>query len=146
MLYSYFDNGVGYRYVETGDIIAPGEKIFDHIATEDELKIVFPNYICHIQSIQPTRLEINMENLWLAATNYESSEISGSAPAMVAIGIIKDLPKCKAVSTWITSIWILYYSRKSLVTNDILDPAALDFSSCGKMPYTVPELMAEVLS
>jgi len=85
----------------------------------------------------------NVQALWQAATDYEVSQISGSAIGMLAIGVLKGLPKSLAVEAWIQSIWSLYYTRKSQVTYQ-WDATLLDFSSCGQMPNTVPELMAEL--
>ena len=92
---------------------------------------------------QESKKANNIEVLWQAAHDYEFASINGSAVGLVTIGIMLNLPKCKAVSTWITSIWNLYYTRKPLIT-DVFDPAMLDFSSCGPMPYSIPQLMAEV--
>lgn len=45
---------------------------------------------------------------------------------------------------WIHGIWALYYTRKALVTGEeSIDPALLDFTSCGPIPHIVPELMVE---
>lgn len=77
--------------------------------------------------------------LWQAAHNYEYTQISGSAVGLITIGLLKQKPKCTAVQEWITSIWNLYYERKENGSSDV------DFSCCGAIPYTVPELMAEVL-
>lgn len=81
--------------------------------------------------------------LWQAATSYESSRISGSAPSLVALGCIQGKPKCLAVRSWVQSIWALYYSRKPLVTYS-WDNSLIDFSQCGEIPYSIQELMEEV--
>lgn len=85
----------------------------------------------------------NENALWEAATAYQTGFISNAAFGLVTKGSIKNLPKCIAVETWINSIWALYYQRKPLVTHE-WDNALYDFSSVGPMPYTVPELTAEV--
>jgi hypothetical protein len=86
----------------------------------------------------------NVGRIWEAAHEYEYNQISGSAVGLVTMGIIMSKPKCYAVQLWIKTIWDLYYTRKPQVT-DVLDPTFLDYTSCGSMPYSVPELMQEVL-
>lgn len=76
--------------------------------------------------------------LWQAAHEYEYAEISGSAIGMLALGVSLAKPKCIAVQAWITSIWALYYARKASGSVEI------EFSVCGPMPHTVPELMDEI--
>jgi len=76
--------------------------------------------------------------LWQAAHDYEYAEISGSAIGMLALGVGLAKPKCLAVQAWIASIWAVYYARKASGSVEI------DFSGCGPMPYTVPELMEEM--
>jgi len=86
----------------------------------------------------------NIAALWEAATKYQETWISGAAYGVVTLGVIQQKPKCLAVMMWISSIWNgLYYPRKAQVTEDF-DSALYDFSSCGPMPYSVPELNAEV--
>lgn len=77
-------------------------------------------------------------SLWQAAHDYEYAEISGSAVGLLAIGVLQGKPKCTAVQNWIKSIWEEYYTRKVGTGSDT------DYSGCGKCPYTVPELMAEL--
>lgn len=88
--------------------------------------------------------QANISALWSAAHNYEYSQISGTATGLLVLGVLKGMPKCIAVQAWVTSIWNLYYARKPLVTHE-QDVDLLDFSSCGQMPHSVPELMAEVM-
>jgi hypothetical protein len=84
----------------------------------------------------------NIATLWQAAHDYEYAEISGSAIGLLVVGVLQGKSKSLAVREWIDSIWTLYYARKPLVQAQ-LDPALLDFTSCGPMPFTVPELRAE---
>ena len=84
-----------------------------------------------------------ISQLWQAAHDYEYSEISGSAIGLVTIGVLQSKPKCLAVAAWQKSIWSLYYQRKALYASNKTYPS-MDFSSCGKIPYTVPELMEEI--
>lgn len=85
----------------------------------------------------------NIRTLWQAAHDYEFEQISGSAIGLLVLGVLQAKPKCTAVRNWINSIWALYYSRKPTVTH-VFDPQLQDFSSCGPIPYTVPELMVEL--
>jgi hypothetical protein len=85
----------------------------------------------------------NVQALWQKATDYQEAQISGAAYGLVTLGVIKQTPKALAVMAWINSVWALYYQRKPLVTHE-WDGALFDFSTCGPMPCTVPELMAEV--
>lgn len=80
--------------------------------------------------------------LWQAAHDYEYAQISGSAVGLIAVGVMLGKPKCAAVQEWIKTIWGLYYQRKATVT-PFFKPS-LDFSSCGNIPASVPELMAEL--
>lgn len=89
------------------------------------------------QPYVPTEEE-RVSALWQAAHDYEYNEISGSAVGMLAIGVMQGLPKCLAVQAWIKSIWSLYYTRKFGTSSDC------DYSSCGAVPYSVPELMEEL--
>lgn len=80
--------------------------------------------------------------LWQSAHDYEYQKISGAAFALLTLGVLQGKLKCIAVQGWIASIWTLYYQRKALITVDSIDD--LNFSICGSMPYTIPELMQEV--
>lgn len=80
-----------------------------------------------------------IESLWQAAHKKEFDSINGSAVGMVTLGLLAGKPKCQAVQAWIQSIWNLYYERKASGSTDT------DYSVCGEMPHSVPELMAEVL-
>lgn len=87
----------------------------------------------------------NIERLWQAAYNYNFQSISGPAVGLVTIGIMSNKPKCMAVQAWVNSIWDLYYTRKAnVVGNRIIADSELDFSSCGPIPYTIPELRQEL--
>lgn len=93
---------------------------------------------------QEEQRQININTLWQAAHDYEYARISGTAPAMVTLGVVKGSKRALEVALWIQSIWALYYKRKPEVTYECNDKL-LDFSECGEMPYSVPELMAEIL-
>lgn len=80
--------------------------------------------------------------LWTAADAYSTGQISGVAIGILTIGVMQQLPKALAISAWSKSLWDEYYLRKAEITaTSVLD---LDFSMFGEMPYTVPELSAEV--
>ena len=81
-------------------------------------------------------------NLWSSANNYQSDKISGAAIGLVTMGVLANKPKSLAVQGWITSIWMDYYTRKA--TCDQATPS-YDFSNNGDIPFTVPELMQEVM-
>lgn len=81
-------------------------------------------------------------SLWNAANDYQSSRISGAAIGLLTIGVLAQKPKCTAVQAWIKSVWVEYYTRKAGV--NLQNNVNLDFSICGNIPYSVPELMEEV--
>lgn len=83
-----------------------------------------------------------IEALWAAADRYVTGYISGVAIGILTIGAIQSKPKAMAVTGWSSSIWAEYYARKALVTIDSVDN--LDYSTFGAMPYSVPELQAEI--
>lgn len=87
---------------------------------------------------------INIAGLWQSAHDYEFAQISGSAIGLLALGVAAGRPKALAVQGWVHSIWSLYYERKAQVTGGPIGSAHLDFSGCGEIPHTVPELMAEM--
>ena len=90
-------------------------------------------------------LQSNIDSLWNAANAYNRAGISESGIGLLAIGAPKGLPKSLAVQAWVKSIWNLYYTRKAALSDtEQITPAELDFSSCGAMPYSVPELMTEI--
>ena len=86
---------------------------------------------------------LQIEALWQAATDHEQAYIYGSAIGVLAVGVLQGKPKSLAVKGWIDSIWALYYQRKPQVT-EVWNTALNDFSSCGPMPYSCPELMTEI--
>lgn len=86
----------------------------------------------------------NIAQLWQAAHDYEYAQISGSAIGLLAKSVIGGKTKALAVDAWIRSIWTLYYERKATVGGgEPIDTSLLDFSGCGPMPHTVPELITE---
>lgn len=88
------------------------------------------------------RLEANLNTLWQAADAYEKQFISGVAIGLLTIGVIQQLPKSSAIAAWSGAIWTDYYTRKATVTADYLP--SLDFSNHGSIPFSVPELRAEL--
>lgn len=98
----------------------------------------------------PIHVQIKLEQLWQAADTYVHSAISGYAESTLAAVITfatatgqqARYPKCFAVDAWIQNIWLNhYYPQKALVTRDYSD---YDFSVCGPIPFSVPELTIEV--
>jgi hypothetical protein len=85
----------------------------------------------------------NVNELWQTATNYQNTWISDAAFSLVAIGVMQKGPISTAIYDWINSIWTLYYTNKTQITYTY-NASLLDFSSCGPMPYSVPQLEAEV--
>ena len=89
--------------------------------------------------------DLNVASLWQAAHDYEYQQISGTATGLLAIGVLKQRPVALAIQNWVLSIWNLYYQRKASVT-ELSDPTLCDFSVCGPMPHSIPELMSDVLN
>lgn len=89
-------------------------------------------------------VDANISMLWQCAHDYEFACINGSAIGILTMGTMLQKPKSLAVTAWIQSIWGLYYQRKPMVTS-VRDTSLFDFSMCGPMPYSVPELIAEVM-
>ena len=89
--------------------------------------------------------ESNRARLWQSAHDYEFQRISGSAIGMLTLGVLQQKPKCTTVAMWLKALWDdNYYPRKLLVTNTEISPDQLDFSNLGEIPYSIPELTAEV--
>jgi len=81
-------------------------------------------------------------SLWQAAHDYEYAEISGSAVALLSAGFLQSKPKAIAIAMWCDSIWNGvngFYARRDSGSTDT------DFSNVGPIPFTIPELSAEVL-
>lgn len=86
----------------------------------------------------------NIAQLWQAAHDYEFARISGSAIGLVALGVAGGKAKALAVQEWLRGVWSLYYTRKALVTGgSVIEAEQLDFTGCGEIPHSIPELMAE---
>lgn len=80
--------------------------------------------------------------LWQAATSYEQSFIANMAIGLLTTGVIQQKPKALAIANWSNSLWNGpegYYARKASGSTNC------DYSNIGPMPYSVPELSAEVL-
>ena len=83
-----------------------------------------------------------IDQLWQAANAYTTNFISGVAIGLLAIGVMQSKPKALAVTAWSSQVWDEYYARKAAVTPG--DKLNLDFSGFGPMPFSVPELRAEL--
>jgi hypothetical protein len=91
----------------------------------------------------PAILEGKYSRLWEAASAWERKHISGVALSLLTLGVAKGTPKALAIAAWSNKLWNeTYYPRKALVRYDT-DPD-YDFSMVGEMPYSIPELSAEV--
>jgi hypothetical protein len=83
-----------------------------------------------------------VEQLWRSADTHVTKFISGVAIGLLTLGCIQQKPKALAVSAWSSSIWDAYYVAKEQVSNNTF-PSVI-FSTFGPMPYSVPELRAEL--
>lgn len=88
------------------------------------------------------RLKANEDDLWRAADAFQTQYISGVAIGLLTIGVLQQKPKALAIQAWSATVWDEYYRRKALLTYD--GPVNGDFTQCGPMPYSVPELRAEL--
>lgn len=83
-----------------------------------------------------------IDSLWVAADAYTAGYISGVAIGLLTVGVLQSKPKALAITAWSSAVWGEYYARKASV--HLGGPLNLDFSSLGPMPYSVPELQAEL--
>ena len=91
----------------------------------------------------PTVLDAKYSRLWQAAHDYEQRFISGVGLAILSLGVSLNRPKAVAVADWSNRLWMEhYYPRKAAICIEY-EPSD-DFSAAGDMPYSVPELAAEV--
>lgn len=88
------------------------------------------------------RLQTNEEALWRAADAYQAQYISGVAIGLLTIGVLQQKPVALAIQAWSATVWDEYYRRKALLTYD--GAVNEDFTGCGPMPHSVPELRAEL--
>ena len=87
-------------------------------------------------------IEAKVEALWAAADKYTSGYISGVAIGILTIGVMRQKPKALAVTAWSSAIWAEYYARKARITATSTDDH--DFTAFGAIPFSVPELQAEI--
>jgi hypothetical protein len=92
--------------------------------------------------VNAKELQRKYDYLWKAANDFQSGQISGAAIGLLTIGVLMSKPKCADVQAWIKTVWVEYYTRKAMLTLE--SELNLDFSVCGMIPFTVPELMEEV--
>ena len=96
-----------------------------------------------VLAICPTVMDAKYKSLWDAASAWEQKYISGVALSLLTLGVLQNKPKSLAIAAWSNNLWNgIYYPRKALVNLDS-DPDC-NFSPAGDMPYSVPELSAEV--
>jgi len=96
-----------------------------------------------VLAVCPTVLDAKYQRLWEAASAWERKNISGVGLSILSLGVAAGKPKALAVAEWSNQLWMgLYYPRKATINLDT-EPD-YDFSPAGDMPYSVPELSAEV--
>lgn len=100
-------------------------------ATLAEILVAFPDI-----------LDSKYAALWQAAHEYEQKYISGVGLSILSLGVAQGKPKALAVAAWSQNLWTLYYQRKAAIAID--NQPELDFTPATEMPYSVPELSAEV--
>ena len=135
--------------LELADVAAPpedySEATYYRTETDDAPYVIYTRKSDEqIAEYQAGVIASKIEQLWQAADRYVNGYISGVAVGLLTIGVIQQKPKSLAITAWSQSVWNEYYVRKAAVTLDsVLD---MDFSSFGPMPFSVPELQAEVFS
>jgi len=123
------------EFIPQPDIVIP--------AWTEEIEAEYTIEIVDITAeVSAKELQRKYDYLWKAANDFQSGQISGAAIGLLTIGVLAQKPKCTAVQAWIKSVWVEYYTRKAGV--NLQNNVNLDFSICGNVPYTVPELMEEV--
>ena len=88
--------------------------------------------------VDPNRLtdEQKIDALWKACRAYQDTQITDDISALYYVE--KASPKAQACLDWKDSLWQDYYTRKSILSED------LDFSNNGQIPFSYPEVRAEV--
>lgn len=135
-----------YEVVDNLPIVEKGfelDGLWDFRLDKESGVIIRSCGVCQIPEIMKDKLKSEKEDeLWSAANDYQTKFISGVAIGILTIGVIQKKPKAIAIQQWTESIWNIYYQRKSTLDYDtVVDK---DFSSCGTIPYSIPELRAEV--
>ena len=108
--------------------------------------VVSGNTIVNIQTAEQKKADdiaVSIDRLWSAAHLYEYNNINGSALVLLAKGVVSGKPKALAVEAWITAIWKRYFQQKAKILNGN-NSFDSDFSSLGKIPHSIPALMAEL--
>ena len=86
-----------------------------------------------------------IEELWNAASKYESRYISGSAPAAIAKLVIAGNEKAIATEAWVNGIWADDYNRRQTVsiaeTEETIHAVSDDFNNNGPIPYSIFETL-----
>lgn len=145
---SFPEDGVfdyaSFGYAELIEVIPPtpqaGYKLVEGVPV-DNTQVW--NEVAYTQEELDVRKAEHIAKLWMAAHQYETAEICDCAIGLLAIGVMQSKPKATAIANWTESIWNgTYYPRKALC-DGITEPS-YDFSNCGSIPYTIPELSAEV--
>lgn len=92
--------------------------------------------------VEAARMRADVADLWACADAYQSGYISGVAVGLLMMGVMRGMPKALAVQAWSAAVWDAYYTRKAAVLAGA--QADLDFTCCGPMPHSVPELREEM--
>ncbi len=96
-----------------------------------------------VLAVCPDILNVKYQRLWEAASAWERRNISGVALSLLTLGVSQGKPKALAIAAWSNRLWTdTYYPRKALIS--LNSEPDYDFSVVGDMPFSVPELAAEV--
>jgi len=124
----------------------PGLDIYSDDSAARRVLLADPAGVATLEQILaafPLILAAKYQRLWEAASAWEKKFISGVGLSILSLGVAQGKPKAVAVAQWSSNLWMnLYYPRKAAVCLD--SEPDCDFSAAGDMPYSVPELSAEV--
>jgi hypothetical protein len=79
-----------------------------------------------------------IDKLWRYCTDYETSFVSGSAPAGLALKTLQGDVRALAVQQWVTALWADYYVRRQSIMDG--NEVSYDFSNNGPIPYDVKDI------
>lgn len=151
-------------YVKPNTQLQPGDNLIANYSTFLQVDVVseelYGSNILNIDEVQLTRRinEINTRYigmLWDVASKYQSDNITDLGAVML-MNKVEPNTKAKAVVTWITQLWELYYQKRDIITNhnigDNLNTTNNEgqaeffkFTDIGPIPFTFREAMEETL-